>query len=277
MSAPVLLRGIMPPVGAARGPSADAPRLGEARARELAWQRAMEDAGFGVWFRRSPARGPVAGGVMRVTDGASSARAASPVSDRASTAPPPTAAGTLVFRNCGATRGALASVAGAGGSGQRRAVDADDLVRAAVARAGELGMSARAHQEPSEAAVRPSEVAARAGDVDPGSRGAAGAGRTEREPLRVHAEWSDDGLRLWLGVDADVAPAAQLVAMSRELDERLAAFGRRLYSVVCNGRAVWPIAGGPRASRAAAAPRASGPNEATDGTEQASPREVPCR
>jgi hypothetical protein len=62
---------------------------------------------------------------------------------------------------------------------------------------------------------------------------------TSREPLRIHAEWSDEGLRLWLGLDARAAPPAPDVeALLHELRRRVETSGTRLVSLVCNGRPV---------------------------------------
>ena len=54
-----------------------------------------------------------------------------------------------------------------------------------------------------------------------------------REPLRVHAQWSDDGVRLWLGADA--GGLADVQAVTAQLQQALAAQGTRLLRVVCNG------------------------------------------
>jgi hypothetical protein len=63
---------------------------------------------------------------------------------------------------------------------------------------------------------------------------------TPLDPVRVHAEWSDDGVRIWLGVDADAgALSARVESLSRELRRRLDASGARLLRIVFNGRVVW--------------------------------------
>jgi hypothetical protein len=62
-----------------------------------------------------------------------------------------------------------------------------------------------------------------------------------REPVRWHAEWTSDGLRLWLGADHDSSLALpHLTALVlRELEPWLDARGARLLSLVCNGQTVW--------------------------------------
>ncbi len=60
------------------------------------------------------------------------------------------------------------------------------------------------------------------------------ASTDEREPLRVHAQWSEDGVHLWLG--ADVGGFAAVNAVTTQLQQALAAQGTRLLRVICNGR-----------------------------------------
>lgn len=68
----------------------------------------------------------------------------------------------------------------------------------------------------------------------PATRLPTGAATDEREPLRVHAQWSDDGVHLWLG--ADVGGFAAVNAVTAQLQQALAAQGTRLLRVICNGR-----------------------------------------
>lgn len=87
-----------------------------------------------------------------------------------------------------------------------------------------------------------------------------------REPVRCHAEWCEDGVRLWIGMDRDregqvptVTPA--FIDQARSLIE---AQGGRLVAVVCNGKVVWD---GHRAAAAVATPsddEASGAREEHD-------------
>lgn len=57
------------------------------------------------------------------------------------------------------------------------------------------------------------------------------------EPVRIHCQWTAQGLGLWLGVDA--ARSFDLVALTREIRTMLARQSLRLASVVCNGELVF--------------------------------------
>jgi len=58
-----------------------------------------------------------------------------------------------------------------------------------------------------------------------------------RPAVRLYAEWSEQGVRVWLGADADQAlPLAQIGA---QLQQWLGGQGERLVELVCNGRTVW--------------------------------------
>ena len=64
----------------------------------------------------------------------------------------------------------------------------------------------------------------------------------ERQGVRLHAEWTSEGVRLWLGMDVSAAiPAAMLLL---QLQRSVAALGTRLLSLTCNGRPV-PMNGSP--------------------------------
>ena len=56
------------------------------------------------------------------------------------------------------------------------------------------------------------------------------------EPVRVHAEWSNAGVRLWLGMDADML--TQVDQISRELQKWLAREGIKVLSIACNGKPI---------------------------------------
>jgi hypothetical protein len=75
---------------------------------------------------------------------------------------------------------------------------------------------------------------------------------SEREPLRVHAEWSDNGVRVWMG--ADLQGLAAVGAVTRQLQQWLGRQGVRLLGVVCNGQEIWSSSseGGREASSGAA-------------------------
>ncbi|WP_152601694.1 hypothetical protein [Burkholderia paludis] len=53
------------------------------------------------------------------------------------------------------------------------------------------------------------------------------------DPMRVYAEWSEDGVRVWLG--ADTERLADVARVARILRDQLRQQGVRLHAVVCNG------------------------------------------
>jgi hypothetical protein len=67
-------------------------------------------------------------------------------------------------------------------------------------------------------------------------RGAAARVVAANEPIRLHADWSAEGVRLWLGMDAPAADALQAITL--QLQRWLSAQGVRLLSISCNGRVV---------------------------------------
>ena len=56
------------------------------------------------------------------------------------------------------------------------------------------------------------------------------------EPIRLHADWSADGVRLWLGMDASLA--GTLPSITLQLQRWLSSQGVRVLSISCNGRVV---------------------------------------
>jgi hypothetical protein len=60
----------------------------------------------------------------------------------------------------------------------------------------------------------------------------------ERDPLRVHAEWSEDGVRVWVGADGEALTLERAEALLRALQRGLAAHGARLMAAFINGRAL---------------------------------------
>jgi len=60
--------------------------------------------------------------------------------------------------------------------------------------------------------------------------------QTSASPIRLHADWSEDGVRLWLGLDASCA--TDLPSITAHLQRWMSAQDVRLLSVVCNGRLV---------------------------------------
>ena len=53
-------------------------------------------------------------------------------------------------------------------------------------------------------------------------------------PVRLHADWSEDGVRLWLGMDASAS--SNLAGITAHLQRWMAAQGMRVLSISCNGQ-----------------------------------------
>jgi hypothetical protein len=60
----------------------------------------------------------------------------------------------------------------------------------------------------------------------------------QADPVRVHAEWSAAGVRVWLGAEAGALGAAHELAS--QLQGWLANHGERLLGLICNGRTLAP-------------------------------------
>ncbi len=102
----------------------------------------------------------------------------------------------------------------------------------------------------------PCEDAAPVDDAAPAEEAAPerGTGATqEHDALRMHAEWTDAGVRIWLGADAQSLP--DVAALTSQLQHWLASQGTSLLGLVCNGRDLLGSATR-REGDAAAAPRA---------------------
>ncbi len=65
---------------------------------------------------------------------------------------------------------------------------------------------------------------------------AAGPRAGDPGPIRLHAHWSAEGVRLWLGMDSSVISGLQ--SISAQLQRWLSAQGVRLLSISCNGRVI---------------------------------------
>jgi hypothetical protein len=87
--------------------------------------------------------------------------------------------------------------------------------------------------QPQLTAPRALAVAQRLSKTAPGSEPSPDAAA---EPIRVHAEWSEDGVRLWLGMEAGALNS--LDPITRQLQAWLAAQGLRLRSLACNGQII---------------------------------------
>ena len=59
----------------------------------------------------------------------------------------------------------------------------------------------------------------------------------ESEAVRLYAEWSGQGVRIWLGSDA--GGQIPVAGLALQLQRLLAAQGERLLGLVCNGQSVW--------------------------------------
>ncbi|WP_141513653.1 hypothetical protein [Ramlibacter sp. WS9] len=57
-----------------------------------------------------------------------------------------------------------------------------------------------------------------------------------QEPIRLHAEWSEEGVRLWLAMDSALPETLQGIAA--QLQRWLSAQGVRLLSISCNGQRI---------------------------------------
>jgi hypothetical protein len=66
------------------------------------------------------------------------------------------------------------------------------------------------------------------------------------EPMRVYAEWSDQGVRVWLGSDAD--QSLPVPALMQQMQQWLAGQGEKLLTLVWNGRPM-PLAVDARPAR----------------------------
>lgn len=64
--------------------------------------------------------------------------------------------------------------------------------------------------------------------------------RSEQGTLRLHVEYADDGLRVWIGADGDAAAvSARAAAILAELRRSGHVPSVPLASVVCNGRMLY--------------------------------------
>jgi hypothetical protein len=80
------------------------------------------------------------------------------------------------------------------------------------------------------------DAPATSGVVREASRGGRAPHAPAVEPIRLHADWSEEGVRLWLGMDP--ALAESLRAITAQLQRWLSAQGVRVLSISCNGRVV---------------------------------------
>lgn len=64
--------------------------------------------------------------------------------------------------------------------------------------------------------------------------GQAAAPTRDPGPIRLHVDWTGGGVRLWLGMNAELLP--QLQAIANQLQSWVSAQGLRLLGISCNGR-----------------------------------------
>ena len=94
--------------------------------------------------------------------------------------------------------------------------------------------------------------------ASPAPRAQESAANADPNPkIRVHVDWTEEGVRVWLGVDHDAEAA--LPQVQRQLDRVLAESGSQLLSLVCNGRPVMGPVDGPWAKRTSLAMSPPGP------------------
>lgn len=81
----------------------------------------------------------------------------------------------------------------------------------------------------------------------PAPRGSAAGARGADEPapaLRIHASWSDEGVRVWIGADQAAGLTAQRLAyLMHDMKRQFKEHGAALLSLTCNGEAVLDEAG----------------------------------
>jgi len=226
-------------------------------ARHLAWRRAVESAQCSSWF----AGGEHAGGEGgRSSEPASRPEAAAapprpearvrqrplgmspPVPWRTAGGAPPDGAppfGWPADRELAALANHVADRL----VGERTAPPGNPAAAiapgAATSRGGAAWAAAVEASLPRTSAAAPRPAAPDATRACSRGRGAVAEQVPVPAPVRWHAEWSAEGLRLWLGAHPDLPLASLVEAMVRALAPRCAREGTRLLAVVCNGREAW--------------------------------------
>jgi hypothetical protein len=82
-------------------------------------------------------------------------------------------------------------------------------------------------QAPDQRTLGPTDRPAKSAHGRPGANAAA-------EPIRVHADWSEEGVRVWLGMDSGALDSLEQI--TTQLHAWLNAQGLRLRSLSCNGQ-----------------------------------------
>ncbi|MHA6882789.1 hypothetical protein [Ralstonia pseudosolanacearum] len=240
--------------------------------RGQAWQRAMEQAEFAGWFKgpedgRQSTGSAAASEIPSATAGQrapmphyalfESAQSSQSLADSrddlsgagsarmsGGTGSTGYAAGDERARGAGNASGAVsalaASLRGAVTSAVGSTVEVDVTMAspAGVMLAGRLWPTA-AVPSAANSASEPgcAEDGLAEAEVSPAPKAQGGTANADPNPkIRVHVEWSEAGVRVWLGVDHDAEAA--LPQVQRQLDRVLAESGSQLLSLMCNGRPV---------------------------------------
>lgn len=131
-------------------------------------------------------------------------------------------------------------------------------------------LAAASTSAPTEPGDGPAERSGRtATAIAPGVARALPAEAQRSTGMRVHAQWSDAGAQLWLGMDGTADQVGfQAAAVVPSLERALREQGQRLVRVVCNGRVVFD-------AFAPASRQAAGPSRFTDVFSTAAQRIAP--
>lgn len=213
----------------------------------LAWQRALEQASaldYGEWFKPTLPAAPCA----HVEAMPRAAAAPLCTTGPAAFEGPASAAPAVTVAPLAPDAPAGQDVAPAEPPVQRRLALVADVAAAWVQAApeGEASVPVEVAGMSRPVAARPTAIAwmPEPPDVEPTealaeTRTSPVVSATEDapEPLRVHAQWSAQGVSVWLGCDAAAVPALDEIIV--QLQRTLAARGERLLGIVCNGREVW--------------------------------------
>ncbi|BFO56020.1 hypothetical protein [Acidovorax sacchari] len=131
-------------------------------------------------------------------------------------------------------------------------------------------LAAASTSAPMESGDGPAEHSGRtASGAAPGAARSLPAEAQRSTGMRVHAQWSDAGAQLWLGMDGTADQVGyQAAAVVPSLERALREQGQRLVRVVCNGRVVFD-------AFAPASRQAAGPSRFTDVFSTAAQRIAP--
>jgi hypothetical protein len=249
MTAPLPTTPARPPTAAhrAEGAAGGASRAAEPSGRHQAWRQAMERELCQSWFRATPVAGAprVEPHGVEPTPGASPAGSvivgAACATRPAASAPwagSPTLPPARFLPDAPAGCAVAASPGGKRPPPVARAWASPETAPAAYAwRAAFQEALAAAVAEVGSAPAP--EGGARSSAAPPAVHDAWGRVAGEYDPIHAHAEWSEEGVRLWLRVDPRLPVADVARQLVLALRPRCADRGAPLLSVVCNGRGMW--------------------------------------